>query len=54
MKKEDSVFLNKLTASLEEAGRNLEQAYNKKNYEEFDKFKKIMLKLQNEIFNIVK
>jgi hypothetical protein len=54
MKKEDFLFLNQLIASLEEAERNLEKAYRKKNYEKFKKIKKIMIRIQNEISNIVK
>jgi hypothetical protein len=54
MKKEDFLFLNQLIASLEEAERNLERAYKKRNYEKFNKSKKIMLRIQNEISNIIK
>jgi hypothetical protein len=54
MKKEDILFLNQLIASLEESERNLERAYERRNYEKFNKSKKIMLKIQNEIFNIIK
>lgn len=54
MKKEDFLFLNQLIASLEEAERNLEKAYGRRNYEKFNKIKKIMLRIQNEISNIVK
>lgn len=54
MKKEDVLFLNQLIASLEEAERNLEKAYEKRNYEKFNNSKKIMLKIQNEILNITK
>ena len=54
MKKEDFLFLNQLIASLEEAERNLERAYEKRNYEKFNKSKKIMLRIQNEISNIIK
>ena len=54
MKKEDFLFLNQLIASLEEAEKNLEKAYEKRNYEKFNKSKKIMLRIQSEISSIVK
>jgi hypothetical protein len=54
MKKEGILFLNQLIASLEEAERNLEKAYEKRNYDKFNKSKKIMLRIQNEISNMLK
>jgi hypothetical protein len=54
MKKEESSFLNQLIFSLEEAERNLEKYYQRRNYEKFNETKKIMLRIQNEISNIVK
>ena len=54
MKKEEILFLNQLIASLEEAERNLESSYAKKDFERFNKAKKIMLRIQNEILGIVK
>jgi hypothetical protein len=54
MKKEEVSFLNQLIASLEEAERNLERAYEKRDYERFNKAKKIMLRIQNEIADRIK
>jgi hypothetical protein len=54
MKKEKVSFLNQLILSLEEAERNLERAYEKRDYERFNKAKKIMLRIQNEISEIIK
>lgn len=53
MKKEDNLFLNQLINSLEEASKKLEKAYEKKDYDNFDKSKKIMLKIQKEISEII-
>lgn len=46
---ENSNFLNQLTASLEEASLKLEEAYNKEDYENFAKSKKLMLQIQKQI-----
>lgn len=54
MKKEDISFLNQLVKSLEEAMLKLEKAYGKKDYEEFNKSKKIMLRIQEKIQEMVK
>ncbi len=54
MKKEEILFLGQLISSLEEAEKNLEKSYEKGDYENFNRFKKIMLRLQNEIYNIIK
>ncbi len=54
MIKEDILFLNQLVKSLEEANEKLERAYKKEDYNEFNKSKKIMLKMQNEISDIIK
>ncbi len=54
MKTEEIQFLNQLIMSLEEAGANLEKAYTKKDYENFNKSKKIMLRIQKEISDIIK
>jgi hypothetical protein len=54
MKKEDNLFLNQLIESLEEAGQKLERAYEKKDFENFNKSKKLILKLQKEISEIIK
>jgi hypothetical protein len=54
MKKEDIPFLNQLVKSLEEAESKLEKTYEKKNYEEFNKSKKFMLKIQRQISEVIK
>jgi hypothetical protein len=54
MKKEEIQFLKQLINSLEEAGLNLEKAYEKKDYENFNKSKKIMLRIQKEISDKIK
>jgi hypothetical protein len=53
MKKEDNLFLNQLVNSLGEASEKLEKAYEKDDYENFDKSKKLMLKIQKEISDII-
>jgi hypothetical protein len=54
MKNEEILFLRQLVKSLEEAEKNLESNYEKGDYENFNKSKKIMLRIQKEISNIVK
>ncbi len=54
MKREDILFLNQLIKSLNEAGNNLEKAYEKRDYENFNKSKKIMMSIQKEISKIIK
>lgn len=54
MKKEDIPFLKQLVKSLEEAESKLENTYEKKNYEEFNKSKKFMLKIQRQISEVIK
>lgn len=54
MKKEDSLFLNQLVNSLGDAYAKLEKAYEKGNSENFNKVKKMMLKIQKEISEIIK
>jgi hypothetical protein len=53
MKEEDREFLSQMVDSLEEAGRKLIEAYNKKDYENFSKSKKFILNIQNKISEIV-
>jgi len=53
MKKEDVLFLNQLINSLDEAEVSLERAYNRKSSDRFNKSKKIMLKIQKEISDII-
>lgn len=47
-------FLNQLVKSLEEAGKNLKTSYEKKDYDKFNQSKKIMLRIQKEISEIIK
>lgn len=54
MKREEILFLSQLVKSLVEAERNLEKTYEKRNYTDFNKSKKIMLEIQKEISNIIK
>ena len=54
MKKEEISFLNQLVKSLEDAEENLEDAYEKKDYEKFNKSKKMMLRVQGEIAKIIR
>jgi hypothetical protein len=54
MEKEEILFLDQLIKSLEEAEKKLEKAYEEKDYGSFNKSKKIMLKIQNEISKILK
>jgi len=54
MKKEESLFLNQLVNSLEEASEKLGKYYEKRDSENFNKSKKIMLKIQKEISEIIK
>ena len=49
----DSNFLNQLIKSLEEANLKLEEAYDKKDHENFNKAKKLILQLQKQINEIV-
>ena len=54
MEKEDVLFLNQLIKSLEETGKNLEEAYKKSNSEKFNKAKKSIIQIQKEISTIAK
>ncbi len=54
LKKEEILFLNQLINSLAEAEKNLEKSYEKRDYDGFNKSKKIMLKIQKEISNMIK
>ena len=49
MKKEDIPILNQLVRTLEEMELKLEEAYNKKDSEEFNNSKRLMLKIQKQI-----
>jgi hypothetical protein len=46
---EDYDFLNQMIESLEEVIPNLEEFYNKKDYEKFNKTKKFILEIQKRI-----
>lgn len=54
MKKEEILFLNQLIRALEDSEKSLEKSYEKRDYEGFNKSKRIMLRIQNEISNIIK
>ncbi len=54
MEKGDIVFLNQLISSLENAEAKLEEAYKKKDYENFNQSKKIMMRVQEEISGMIK
>ena len=54
MDKENISFLSQLIKSLEEAESNLEKAYKKGDIENFNKSKRIMLRIQKEISDIIK
>jgi len=54
MRKEETQFLNQLVKSLEDAEKNLRKSYEKRDYEKFNQSKKIMLKIQKEISEIIK
>jgi len=50
---EDVKFLNQLINSLEESELKLEEAYDKKDYEAFNRIKKMMLQIQKKISEII-
>lgn len=54
IKQEEILFLNQLINSLEETEKKLERAYENGEYENFNKLKSMMLKIQKEISNILK
>ncbi len=61
MKKEEGILdrenidlLNQSMKSLEEAELKLEEAYEKKEYERFDKIKKFILEIESKIGEIAK
>ncbi len=54
IKEEDIIFLNQLVESLEEAELKLEKSYSERNYENFDKSKKIILQIQRKISETIK
>lgn len=54
MKSGEILFLNQLVNSLVDAGEQLEKANAKEDYEEFNKFKKIIFKVQGEISELTR
>ena len=54
MKRDEILFLNQLAKSLQESEVKLEETYKKREFENFNKTKKMMLRIQNEISNIIK
>ncbi|VVB82358.1 Uncharacterised protein [uncultured archaeon] len=54
MKRDEVLFLNQLIKSLEDAEKRLEISYKRKEYENFNQSKKIMLRMQEEISEIIK
>ena len=54
MKKEDISFLKQLIESLEDSELKLEEAYEKKDVAEFNKIKKFMLEIQQQIVGAMK
>jgi len=53
MQRSDISFLNQLIASLDESEEKLEEAYKKKDSEEFDRTKRFILKIQKQINEIL-
>jgi uncharacterized protein with HEPN domain len=51
MKKEEVLFLSQLVKSVEEAVEKLEKFYRKKDYQNFNKSKKTIMGIQQEISN---
>ena len=54
IKKEDISFINQLNESLEKAYKKLEEAYEKKDIDEFNKIKKFMIKIQKQISKVIR
>jgi hypothetical protein len=54
MKREEVLFLNQLIKSLEEAERSMEKAYSRRDSLNFNKSKRIMLRIQKEISEMTK
>ena len=52
--KEEVFFLNQLIRSLEESELKLEEYYNKKDYENFNNLKKLMISVSNKISEVIK
>ena len=54
MKEEDISLLNQMIKTLKEAELKLEEFYNKKDYENFSKSKKLILQIQEKIREVLK
>ncbi len=54
MKTEEIQFLNQLVKSLEDAEKSLRKNYEDRSYDKFNQSKKIMLRIQKEISEIIK
>ncbi len=54
MKKENIAFLKQLIESLEDSEKKLEEAYNKKDAEEFSKAKNFMMNIQSQIRGVLR
>jgi hypothetical protein len=54
IKKEEIPMLNQLVVSLEENLENLENFYEKKDFENFSKIKKLMVSIQNKILDLAR
>ena len=52
MKKDGEELLEKMIKSLEEAGDILDESYKNNDFQKFNKAKKIILQIQNEISEI--
>ncbi|MBU2104385.1 MAG: hypothetical protein KKF67_01240 [Nanoarchaeota archaeon] len=52
IKEDDADILAQLGKSLEEAGLKLEETYNKKDYDNFNKAKKTLLQIQQKISEV--
>lgn len=53
MKKEDVELLGHIIKSLEEASDVLDESYNKNDFQKFNKTKKLILQIQDEISGII-
>ena len=52
--KEEIFFLSQLIGSLEESELKLEEYYNKKDYENFNNLKKLMISVSKKISEVIK
>jgi len=54
MEEEDVLFLIQIISSIEDASKKLEKAHKMKDYDEFNKVKKIISELQEKISEVIK